>query len=160
MDVKTKLAFFIAEFNLQVDQIKIIYSTLETKLSIFKSESISKEMVESSGYWLHNLYCAFEDLFKLVAGFWENSVQTNGSFHVHLLKKMQVRIDGIRPALISQESYVCLNDLRGFRHVFRHAYSFGLDDERIFHLLRNIFQKKDVVLEDLQRFIDSVESIE
>ncbi len=160
MDIKTKLAFFIAEFDLQVDQIKSIYNTLEKKLSIFKSEDISDEMVESTGYWLHNLYCAFEDLFKLVAGFWENNVQTNGSYHTHLLKKMQVRIEGVRPALLSKESYVWLNELRGFRHVFRHAYNFGLDDERIFHLLRNVLKKKDLILEDLQAFQDSIASIE
>ena len=160
MDIKTKLAFFIAEFDLQVDQIKIIYTTLEKKLAIFKSEDISNEMVESSGYWLHNLYCAFEDLFKLVAGFWENNVQTTGSFHIHLLKKMIVNIEGIRPALLTQESYVCLNDLRGFRHVFRHAYNFGLDDERIFHMLRSILKKQDFIFEDLQEFKDSVASVE
>lgn len=159
MDIKIKLAFFIAEFDLQVDQIKIIYTALEKKIAIFKSENVNNEMIESTGYWLHNLYCAFEDLFKLVAGFWENNVRTNGSFHIHLLKKMIVNIEGIRPALLSKESYVCLNDLRGFRHVFRHAYNFGLDDERIFHLLRNILKKKDLIMEDLQEFKDAVASI-
>lgn len=103
---------------------------------------MSSETVESAGYWLHNLYCAFEDLFKQVAGFWENSVRTNGGFHINLLK----------PALPSIESYKYLNELRGFRHVFRYAYSYGLDDERVFFLLRRILSSKESLIRDLEIF--------
>ena len=44
---------------------------------------------------------------------------------------MRTAIEGVRPALISMESYQYLDEIRGFRHVFRHAYSYGLDDERV-----------------------------
>jgi hypothetical protein len=66
MDIKKKLAFFLAEYELQMDQIKSIYARLGRKCVVFESEEISKEMVESAGYWMHNLYSAFEDLFKMV----------------------------------------------------------------------------------------------
>ncbi len=56
---------------------------------------------------------------------------------------MQVRIKGIRPPLLSKDSYESLNELRGFRHIFRYAYSYGLDDQRVFDLLRQISSKKD-----------------
>jgi len=160
MNIKKKLAFFLAEYKLQMDQIKSIYARLGRNLAVFESEDISKEMVESTGYWLHNLYCAFEDLFKMVAGFWENDVYMDGSFHIHLLKKMQVRIEGIRPALLSKASYICLTELRGFRHVFRHAYGYGLDDERVLYLLRHVLNKKDLILGDLQQFQNDIASIE
>lgn len=84
----------------------------------------------------------------------------DGSFHIHLLKKMQVRIEGIRPALLSKESYICLTELRGFRHVFRHAYGYGLDDERVLYLLRHVLNKKDLILGDLQQFQNDIASIE
>ena len=160
MAFKKKLALFLAEFDLQVEQIQKIYSTLEKKYASFESADVSIEMVESTGYWLHNLYCAFEDLFKVVAGFWENGVGTDESFHIHLLKRMQVRIEGIRPALISKESYAGLNEIRGFRHVFRHAYSYGLDDQRVLHLLRNVLSTKCIILGDIQQFKNKVKSIE
>ncbi len=160
MESKKKLTLFLAEFDLQVEQIQNIYSMLENKLAQFESKDVSIEMVESTGYWLHNFYCAFEDLFKIVAGFWENDVGTDESFHIHLLKRMHVRIEGIRPALLSKESYVSLNELRGFRHVFRHAYSYGLDDQRVLHLLRNFLSQKKLILGDLQQFRNNVRSIE
>ena len=115
--------------------------------------------MESTGYWLHNLYSAFEDLFKLTAGFWENNVKIDGDFHVNLLKRMLVHIEQVRPALISEESYRFPNELRGFRHVFRHAYSFGLDDERVSFLLYRVMKKKELLLQDLKKFRKAIADI-
>ena len=159
MDVEKKIAAFIGEFDLQIDQIEDIYALLEKKIVVLGKQGIGPEMVESTGYWLHNLYCAFEDLFKLVTGFWENNVPTDGEFHIHLLKRMLVRVEGIRPALLSEESYRCLNEVRGFRHAFRHAYSYGLDEERVAFLLRRVLGKRDVVMTDLKRFRKSISVI-
>jgi len=160
MELKKKLALFLAEFEHQVSEINSIYAKIEKRLDFLERKEVSMEMVESTGYWLHNLYCAFEDLFKVVAGFWENDVGTDESFHIHLLKRMQVRIKGIRPALLSKDSFENLNELRGFRHVFRHAYSYGLDDQRVLTLLRHVLSKKAIIMKDLRKFQDDIASIE
>lgn len=160
MAFKKKLALFIAEYEHQITEIQKIYDMLEQKIATEESKEVSMEIVESTGYWLHNLYCAFEDLFKLVAGFWENDVDTKNGYHIHLLKRMQLKIKGIRPALLSEDSYESLNELRGFRHVFRHAYSYGLDDQRVFGLLRQVLNKKNVVINDLHKFRTEIESLE
>jgi len=59
----------------------------------------------------------------------------------------------------SEESYRFLNELRGFRHVFRHAYSFGLDDERISFLLNRVLKKKELLLKDLKKFRKTIAEI-
>ncbi len=146
MDTQKEITVFLAEFDFQIEQILNVYSILEEKKAVFEKKAVAKEMVESTGYWLHNLYSAFEDLFKLTAGFWENNVKINGDFHINLIKRMLVHIQQIRPALISEESYQFLNELRGFRHVFRHAYSFGLDDERVSFLLHRVLKKEELLL--------------
>lgn len=65
---------------------------------------------------------------------------------------MILHIPGIRPALLSEESFKALDELRAFRHVFRHAYSYGLDDERVIFLLRRVLKQKSVVLDDMEQF--------
>jgi uncharacterized protein YutE (UPF0331/DUF86 family) len=152
MEPQDRIVVFLAEFDYQVQQINSIYTRLERKVSAIEKQTVAVEAVESAGYWMHNLYCAFEDLFKLVAGFWENSLSADGKFHVQLLKRMLLSIEGVRPALLSEDSYRFLNELRGFRHVFRHAYSYGLDDERVSTLLRKIFDPKSTVIMDLNNF--------
>jgi len=152
METEKEIAVFLSEYNFQTDLVRATYQRLEKKLIVFEQESPSKEMIESTGYWMHNLYCAFEDLFKLVAGYWENNLTANGDFHVYLLKRMIINIKEVRPALLSMESFEYLNELRGFRHVFRHAYSYGLDDERVAYLIRKTIDKKAMVLADLAKF--------
>ncbi len=159
MDTQKEITVYLAEFDYQIEQILKVYSILEEKKVVFDKEPVAREMVESTGYWLHNLYSAFEDLFKLTAGFWENNLKINGDFHVNLLKRMLVQIEQVRPALISEESYQFLNELRGFRHVFRHAYSFGLDDERVSFLLYRVLKKKELLMQDLQKFRKAITDI-
>ena len=152
MEQQKQIVVFLAEFDFQIRQIDSIYGNLKKKALTIEKHGVAVEAVESAGYWMHNLYCAFEDLFKLVAGFWENNLSTNGEYHIQLLKRMLVEIEGVRPALLTDDSYRFLNELRGFRHVFRHAYSYGLDNERVSALLRKILGQKDILLSDLQAF--------
>jgi hypothetical protein len=55
--------------------------------------------MESLGYQLHNLYCAFEDLFKIVSETFENHIQDKSKYHQELLKRMTISIEGVRPPL-------------------------------------------------------------
>lgn len=159
MDTEKDITVFLSEFEFQVDLIKAIYQRLSDKLVVFEKETPSREMIDSAGYWMHNLYCAFEDLFKQVSAFWENHLSDDGDFHVNLLKRMMINIKDIRPPLLSIESFEYLNELRGFRHVFRHAYSYGLDDERIAYLIRKTISKKEMVLADLSKFCVKIEEV-
>ncbi len=159
MDTQKEITVFLAEFDFQIEQILKVYSIIEEKKVVFDKEPVASEMFESTGYWLHNLYSAFEDLFKLTAGFWENNVKIKGDFHVNLLKRMLIHIEQVRPALLSEESYRFLNELRGFRHVFRHAYSFGMDDERVSFLLNRVLKKKELIMQDLNKFRKTIADI-
>ena len=158
MVAEEAIAVFLSEFDFQVESIKQIYGRLEEKAARAQKEPVTEELVDSIGYWLHNLYSAYEDLFKQVASFWENSLQDNGAYHMQLLKRMRLSIPGVRPPLLSSEECVaCLDELRAFRHVFRHAYSYGLDNERVFFVVKRALHKKTKLLEDMSRFRDAVE---
>ncbi len=49
---------------------------------------------------------------------------------------MSIAIEGVRPALIPLELKNALHELRGFRHVFVHAYDLGLDPDKLVLLLK------------------------
>ena len=156
MESKERVLVFLAEFDFQVEQIRRVYTTLKAKIPLVERQPVAQEAVESAGYWLHNLYSACEDLFKLVAGFWENSLSLDGEFHVQLLKRMMLAIKDVRPALLSEAAYRILNELRAFRHVFRHAYSYGLEKERISALLNKVIGQEGTVINDMQVFRKTV----
>lgn len=156
---ENKLAIFLGEFDYQVIEINRISEILETRTPLNPKKPMPDEVVESIGYWLHNLYCAYEDLFKIICFFWENNISSNSGYHTSLLRRMVFAIEGIRPALLSEDSLRVLDELRGFRHMFRHAYSHGLDEERILILLNRIKSSNPIINKDLTNFRQAVASI-
>ena len=91
-----ELAIFIAELDDQIEQIEIVIGKIEDRQSGF-TEDI--RIAESLAYQFHNLYCALEDLFKVVARFFENHIESSSGYHIELLNRMTLRIEGVRPAL-------------------------------------------------------------
>lgn len=142
-----------AEIEAQVKEIDKIYEEIKDRE---KGAKRNKARLESLGYKLHNLYCAFEDLFKIVARHFENQIRDISKYHKELLHRMSLSIDGVRPALISDESYRALDELRAFRHFFRHAYSYELNYEKIIIPIASVNKLKEIYKEDIYRFLNIV----
>ena len=56
-------------------------------------------------------------------------------FFQELLRKIFLDLTPLRPAVLPADLQRDLNDLRGFRHVFRHGYGIDLDIERLQRLV-------------------------
>ena len=138
-----------AELRARVRVIGRIGDRIEARLGTFAH---SAEGVDSMGYQLHNLYGAFEQLFEEIARFFENRVD-EASYHADLIRRMQLDIQGIRPALLSAETASGLDELRRFRHLFRHAYSTELDLEKVADLAARAAAIQRDVAGDFEQFI-------
>ena len=113
--------------------------------------------LESLAYQLHNLYCAFEDLMKIVADFFENHIDDSAHYHSALLWRMKMPIEGVRPALLSETSYKLLESLRAFRHVFRHAYSYELDPKKLALVVEDALKLRGLYQRDIDRFLEQLQ---
>jgi len=110
-------------------------------------------------YHLHDLYNAFENIFANVASTFENNVEDRLKWHSVLLRRMILDIESIRPKLISRTTANYLDELRRFRHLFRHSYDFDLEWER-----QHLVLKKAELLEgtykseidEFKRFLDDL----
>lgn len=81
-------------------------------------------------YTIVNLYNLMENYFGRIAKCFENDVDRL-SWHKDLIRRMALEIDGIRPALLSKKDVTLIDELRAFRHVFRHIYQSELDVEKL-----------------------------
>jgi len=122
---KDDLMVLKADIATQMTLIKDVANRLEERALDIQPDDIVR--MESVAYQIHNLYSAVEDLFKLVASHFENSIADSSRWHTELLYRMSQEITGVRPALLSQECYLLLNGLRSFRHFFRHAYNVPME---------------------------------
>ena len=146
-----KGAFAVLEAGLRarVRDISRIGGRIEERLDTFAH---SAEGVDSMGYQLHNLYGAFEQLFEEVARFFENQID-EARYHADMIRRMQLEIQGIRPALLAAETASDLDELRRFRHLFRHAYTADLDPDKVANLAAKAVCIQRDFIQDFERFL-------
>ncbi|MCX7667855.1 MAG: hypothetical protein N2Z84_02870 [Atribacterota bacterium] len=149
---KESLALLLGYLNNQMEIFHRLLALIERKGTGTEEETVYL------GYLLHNLYCALEDLFREIAKTFENTVEEDPlRFHRQLLKRMSLEVPRIRPRVLTPESYEILDELRGFRHIFRHSYAYSLSPEKVLHLKEKIGTHWNTVEQDLLKWKEFLE---
>ncbi len=144
-----------AEIESDLGTIADIYLALDRYAGRLDSE----EGKIVTAYYLHNLYNAFENIFRRVASAFGNEISEKSGWHADLLRRMGLEIPGIRPALISEASYDCLDELCRFRHIFRSAYRLELDPDRLALVYKKAQTLRHLYMEEMNRFLRFLESL-
>ncbi len=97
------------------------------------------------GYTIHNVYGVMESYCLRVAKFFENSLDP-ATWHRDLLHRMTLEVHSVRPALLSRDSFLLIDELRSFRHVFRNLYARPLDPERTSLVQKKVSPATEVFL--------------
>jgi len=122
-------------------------------------ESTSQEELIVVAYRLHSLYMAFENIFRNIAAAFENHLDPSG-WHRQLLQRMQRDLAPLRPAVIDSEAYERLNEMLGFRHVFRSAYGVNLNPVRLQVVLRAALELRPLYRPQIERFVEFLRKME
>lgn len=89
---------------------------------------------EACAYELARFYTILENAFERVCLAFENHFDKRHDYHERLLQRMALDLPGIRPAFGPATELAALRDLKGFRHVVRHAYDLTLRPARLTEL--------------------------
>lgn len=92
--------------------------------------------LEACAYELARFYNTFEKILERICEGFENHFEKRGDYHEKLLQRLALDLDGIRPAFIPKDRVNDLRELKGFRHVMRHAYDLTLRRDRLEELCR------------------------
>ena len=148
MDEK-QLSILCSEIEYQIEIIEAVFD----KISDRKQYINDVRGLESLAYQLHNLYSAFEDLFLIIAKHFENTIEDESRYHIELLQRMSIDIKGVRPPLLKRETMNWLDELRAFRHVFRHAYSYEIDKKKLQIVLEAAENLRECYKDDVAKFL-------
>lgn len=85
----------------------------------------------AAGGFLHNVYNGIENCLNRLAHGVDESVPNGSDSHRLLLDQFSEPIFELRPALLDPALTKQLDELRRFRHAFRHMYFFDLDWARL-----------------------------
>lgn len=118
------------------------------KSLIAKVSHIEPNTVELSALsaYLHSFYTGIENVFKQIAAGIDNQQPSADRWHTDLLKLMSVPSPN-RPALISEVLLTKLIGYMGFRHVFRHAYTFDLKWRK----METLVSESEAVLREIEQ---------
>lgn len=70
---------------------------------------------------IHHIYTAAEHTFAKIAGVVDRRQFRGEAWHRELLDSMYDPVPGVRDAVLSDEAFRGLHELRGFRHLVRDA---------------------------------------
>lgn len=116
-----------------------------------KSPGIAEAMVVSQ--CLSNYYTCSETLFLRISRFFENHLPSD-RWHQALLEKMCLEIEGVRPCVLSQDSYYCLLELVKFRHFTRYYFELNYDWDKLLFLSKKFKGLQEKLKTELSEFDD------
>ena len=136
-------------------ELKELNSLLEQSgemLEVTPGEEPTFERRAALSQVLISFYTGLERIFERVARRVDRSVPEGGRWHTELLHQI-ARATEDRPALISEETRVCLREYLAFRHRSVHAYAHHLQWPRMEHLVVQVLDVWDRGRADIHRFI-------
>ena len=132
---------------------------IEMHVSQLDLGNLSRAELDSLGFSLHNIYNALENTFKQISLGFENHIRDQSRWHRELLEKMFLDLKPLRPPVRPAEARSVTSDLLGFRHLFRHAYDFKLDEAKTVALWKLWQNDGGQVTQPLSNFADELGSM-
>ena len=107
---------------------------------------------------LENYYTCLETVMLRVSQHFENNLSAD-RWHSELLKKMTLRIEGVRVELFDEATYNRLLDLLKFRHFRRYYFETEYDWDRIDYLISLLNKAHPDVVAGMEHFLDFLEQL-
>lgn len=90
--------------------------------------------LEACAYELARFFNVLEKMLERICEAFENHFEKRGDYHEKLVQRLSLDLKGIRPAFIPRVRVAAVRELKGFRHVMRHAYELTLRPDRLAEL--------------------------
>ncbi|MAU01545.1 MAG: hypothetical protein CL608_30780 [Anaerolineaceae bacterium] len=129
---------------------------------VHHSEEVNREAIkrddkiyfEALALNLHSFYLGVERIFEDIARTIDQEIPAGSDWHRLLLQQMASDMPPVRPAIISETTYHCLDEFRRFRHVIRHGYTTHLKIKSVKELATSLHDCFTAVHQDLNNFIE------
>lgn len=160
MNVASKILVLKSELNKGKSVLKKIYDFYDNYVTT-EYDSQAKRMDQA--IVISDLICSYytclETIFLRISQFFENTLSKE-KWHLDLLQKMTLQIDGIRNAVILDETYNNLVELLKFRHFKRYYFELEYDWDKLDFIQKKFKQADKKVKKDLAKFFIFLDNLE
>jgi hypothetical protein len=140
------------KIQFEIEQIDKLIETYSELLEKCGQNEPNKVEIAALGSVLHSFYNGLENIFSVIAKEVDTTLPQGISWHKDLLIQISNKATS-RNAVISEASREKLVNYLGFRHFYRHSYSFFLDWNDLRPLVKNLNSVWQEIRESLETFI-------
>jgi len=152
-----KFAALKADIDRELKNLERLTLELNTVLSTTSENTAVR--VRAAGSVIHDFYTGVEKIFRRIATRVDQDLPTGEDWHVQLLQRMSVPLEGFRPQVIDEPLENNLEEYLRFRHLFRNIYGFELRWERCEPLSARLHETFADLKEQIGDFEDFLGSI-
>ena len=153
------LAIFLDIQN-EIREITKEFEAMQRKIKRFESTDDMEDKdshARAIAGCVHGIYGGMEKVLKNLISHFDHVLPAGEDWHTQLLCRAKYPNEGVRPAIISDETFVSLDSLRGFRHIFRGKYHTNLIPKLIIERADEILKVYPDFLKDIKSFQASIE---
>lgn len=159
MNEYSHIKVLLGELNSCLENLGKTLSKIK-RLAIILAKNKDDEFLPLAlGQLLAQFYTAVETLLFRIAQAFENQLSAN-RWHKDLLEKMIIDIDGIRPRVLSSNTFDDLDELRRFRHFLRNYAQHDLKLKRLLALADDLHATFSSLQKDINNFKKFLHSLE
>jgi hypothetical protein len=143
------LAIFLDVQN-EILEITREFEVMQRKIKRFESAENLEDKdshIRAIAGCIHGVYNGMEKILKDLINHIDGVLPAGDDWHIQLLRRAKYPNEGVRPAMICEETFISPDTLRGFRHVFRGRYHTNLIPELI-------IERANETLKAYPRFLD------
>lgn len=152
--MKSDVVLLQAEIEGSLSDLDQVVGEIEQALTDIGSSVPSYRERAAVGAFLHSFYNGIENILKRIAEEIDQTVPIGSEWHRALLRRMAIEVKDVRPAVLSGKTVEKLLPYLGFRHFFRHSYTFEIDWEKLRPLAINVRSVLEDFKEELEEFFN------
>jgi len=124
------------DIEFEQEEIDSLFQLYQKELLDMEESPNQVELIAVAGV-LHSFYNGIEKILLIIANNIDNNIPSDLNWHKSLLEQM-AKENKHRKAVLTRDMKNDLLKYLGFRHFFRHSYSFHLKWERMEELVKSI----------------------
>jgi len=110
------------------------------------------------GKILCDFYECQETMFLKISSFFENELPGD-RWHKQLLENMTIQIKNTRERVISEKTYLLLQEFLDFRHFYRYYTGFDYEWKKLEDLEEKYAQVQPLLKQDIENFVDFLKKL-
>ncbi len=141
----------VSKISFEIKQIERLLASYAGLLATSQQTTPALVEITALASVLHSFYMGLENIFLVIAKDLDEHLPYGEQWHRNLLTQMTRKTE-IREQVISTELAAKLDGYLGFRHFFRHSYSFFLEWDRFSDLIGSLSDVWEQARKEIEDF--------